>query len=133
MKTFAHFAGLLLMVAVVVGGAGCSDSPTESGSAPVISQLQAQSAQRISGNVGVVQIRFAYADPDADIDRYVFQVTGEGLGTHPLDDADQSSGVVTVLQSMDLPATGTEVTFTIFVLDRRGNRSNSLDGSFVAP
>lgn len=133
MNKFRHLAGFLLMVAVVVGGAGCSDSPTESGSAPVISQLQAQGAQRVSGNVGVVHIRFAYADPDADIDRYVFQVTGEGLGTHPLDDADQSSGVVTVLQSVDMPAAGSEVTFTVFVLDRRDNRSNSLDGSFVAP
>lgn len=131
---FRQLAGTLLVVAMVLGGTGCSsDSPTESGSAPVISQLQVQGAQRVSGDAGLVGIGFAYIDPDADINRFVFGVEGGGLATNPLTDADQESGMVFVQQAVTLPAAGSEVAFSVSVLDRRGNRSNLLEGTFVAP
>jgi hypothetical protein len=132
MRTFRTFAGTAMMVAAVLGAGGCnSDSPSE-GNAPVISQLQVQGAQRVSGDTGLVAISFTYADPDADIDRIAFSVTGGGIATNPLD-AGQASGVAGVQQAVTLPAAGTDVQFSISVLDRGGNRSNTLDGTFTAP
>lgn len=134
MSKFQRFAGVGMIIAAMLAVGGCgSDSPTESTTAPVISQLQAQSAQRISGDAGLVFISFSYVDPDADIDRVTFSVAGGGTVTNPFDGADQESGVAGVQQAVNLPATGNEVQFSIFVLDRRGNQSNTLSASFVAP
>ncbi len=134
MSKFQRFAGMGMIVAAMIAFGGCgSDSPTESTTAPVISQLQVQGAQRISGPNGLVGITFAYVDPDADIDRVTFSVAGGGTVTNPHDGADQESGVTGVQQAVNLPAAGNEVQFSIFVLDRRGNQSNTLSGSFVAP
>jgi len=134
MRKHKDLAGALVVVAALLGGAGCSsDSPTSS-SVPVISQLQIQGAQRVSGTAqGVVGISFDYADPDGDINRFVFGVAGGPLTTNPLSGAGQAAGVVGVQQAVTLPAAGTEVAFSVFVIDRRGNRSNSLGGTFVAP
>lgn len=134
MSKFRKLAGTAVMVAALLGGAACdSDSPSESGSAPVISQLQVQGALRVDGVIGVVGLSFNYADPDADIDRLNFSVEGEGSATNELPGADEVSGVAGVQQAVNLPAAGTEVQFSVFVLDRRGNRSNTLVGTFTAP
>lgn len=134
MSKFRKLAGTAVMVAALLGGAACdSDSPSESGSAPVISQLQVQGALRVDGERGVVGFSFSYADPDADIDRFNFRVEGEGSATNELSGADQVSGVAGVQQAVDLPAAGTEVQFSVFVIDRGGNRSNTLVGTFTAP
>ena len=134
MRTRRTLAATLILAAFAVGGTlGCSDSPTSTGSAPTISQLQVTAAQRISGSQGQVGFNFQYADPDADIDRVVFRLVGADPATNSLSGADKSSGTVGVLQAVDLPAAGTRVEFTVYVLDRRMNRSNELMGSFVAP
>lgn len=133
MRKFRSFAVPVLAVALIAG-AGCSgDSPTDPGVIPVISQLQVQAAQRLAGNTGFVGFSFEYADPDGDIDRFVFNVAGGSFVTKPLEGAGQPAGRVAVQQAMDMPAAGSEVTFTVSVLDRRNNRSNSLNGTFVAP
>lgn len=127
-------AGALAIAAVALGSAvGCNDSPTSSESPPTISQLRVQGAQRVSGSVGIVGFSFDYADPDRDIARFVFAVDGGGQSTNPLSGATQPSGVVSVQQAIDLPAAGAEVSFTVSVMDRRGNRSNELRGVVVAP
>jgi hypothetical protein len=127
-------AGTLAIAAVVLGSAvGCSDSPTTSSTAPTISQLQVQGAQRISGSVGIVLFSFDYADPDRDINRFVFHPDGSSPVTNSLTDATQPSGRVGVQQAANLPAPGAEVTFTVSVIDRAHNRSNALSGSYVAP
>lgn len=134
MRKSTHLAAPLFMVAALLGTAGCSgDSPTDPGNAPVISQLQVQGAQRVSGSAGVVGFSFDYADPDADIDRFVFNVAGGSLTTNSLSGAGQPSGMIGVQQAVNLPAPGAEVAFSVFVMDRRGNRSNTLNGTFVAP
>lgn len=134
MRRSLNLAALLLTIAAFLGTTGCSgDSPTDPGNVPVISQLQVQGAQRVSGSVGLVGFSFEYADPDADIDRFVFSVASGSLVTNPLSDAQRPSGRAGVQQSVDMPAAGVEVTFSVFVLDRRGNRSNTLSGTFVAP
>lgn len=134
MRKGKELAGTLAIAAVVLGTAGsCIDSPTRSSTAPTISQLQVQGAQRISGSVGIVLFSFDYADPDRDINRLVFVIDGRSPATNPLTDATQPSGRVGVQQAADQPAAGTEVTFTVYVLDRAANRSNELRGSYVAP
>ena len=134
MSKFRQIAGTAMMAVALLGAGGCnSDSPTESGSAPMISQLQVQGAQRISGDVGVVGIQFAYADPDADIDRLAFRVEGAGTATTMLSGTGVVSGVVSLQHAVTLPAPGDEVRFSIFVVDRGGNSSNTLESTFTAP
>lgn len=134
-KKVREIASVLFLVAAVVSVSGCDDdSPTETGSPPMISQLQVQGVQRISGQAGVAGIGFTYADADADISRFVFSSsTGEGSAGTSLTGVNQESGVTSVQQAVVLPEPGGEVTFEVFVLDRLGNRSNTLEGSFVAP
>lgn len=125
--------GALVLAAVVAGGTtGCSDSPTRD-DAPTIAQLRVQGALRVSGDTGVVGLSFDYVDPDRDINRVVFSTGGGNSATNLLSDATLQSGTVSIQQAVTLPAPGTEVAFTVFVFDRRGNRSNELTGTFVAP
>lgn len=133
MRKVKQLSGLVIAAAVIVGGAaGCSgDSPT-AGTAPVISQLRIDGALRVSGDIGIVNFRFDYLDPDRDISRVQFAVEGRDPASNPLD-ARELSGTASVQQAVTLPAAGNEVPFTVLVSDRRGNRSNSLSGSFVAP
>jgi hypothetical protein len=127
-------AGALIIAAVALGSAiGCSDSPTSSQSAPTISQLRVQGANRVSGSVGLVGLTFDYADPDRDIARFVFAVEGGSQATNALPGATQQSGEVSVQQTVELPAAGVELSFAVSVMDRRGNRSNELRGVIVAP
>jgi hypothetical protein len=129
-----QLSGLVIAMAVIVGGAaGCSDDGPTAGDTPVISQLRVDGALRVSGDIGLVAFRFDYADPDRDISGFVFTQEGQVAASNPLNDATQASGTVNVQQAISLPAAGTEVPFTVFVVDRRGNRSNELIGSFVAP
>ena len=133
MRKFKELVGVLALAVLVAGGAaGCSDNPTRD-DAPTIAQLRVQGALRVSGDAGVVGLTFDYVDPDRDINRVVFS-TGEGnSASNLLSDATLQSGTVSIQQAVTLPAPGTEVAFTVFVLDRRGNRSNELTGTFVAP
>ena len=125
---------LVIAAAVLVGGAaGCSDDSPTAGDAPVISQLRVDGALRVSGDIGVVGIRLDYIDPDRDVSRLVFTPAGSAAASNPLSGATGDSGTVSVQQAVSLPSAGTEVTFTVFVVDRRGNRSNELTASFVAP
>jgi hypothetical protein len=123
---------LLLTIVLVCTAFGCSDSPTRSDNAPIVSQLQVNGTLRVSGNVGLVFFSFDYADADSDIDRIVYR-DPLGVVTNALDDANQSSGSVGVQQAVSMPAAGTEVQFTVSVLDRAGHRSNEVSGSFEAP
>ncbi|HUO86897.1 MAG TPA: hypothetical protein VM617_05870, partial [Thermoanaerobaculia bacterium] len=67
-----------------------------------------------------------------DINLVTF-ITEGSSATNPLPDANQSSGTVGMQQAVSLPAAGIEVPFRVLVIDRRGNRSNELDGVYVAP
>lgn len=134
MRKGKQLSGLVVAAAVIVGGAaGCSDDSPTAGNAPMISQLRVDGALRVSGDIGIVNFRFDYIDPDRDISRFVFTLEGRNAASNPLSGATQESGTASVQQAATLPAAGTEVAFTVFVIDRRGNRSNELGGSFVAP
>jgi hypothetical protein len=128
-----RFPFLSIGVALLVAAAGCSDSSPTADDAPTISQLRVDGALRAAGDIGLVGIRFDYMDPDRDVANVVFTLAGGAAATNPLSGATGSSGTATVQQTVSLPPAGTEVTFTVSVLDRRGNRSNTLTGSFVAP
>lgn len=136
MRSEVRLAVLLSVILLTTAGlAGCnsSDSPTGNTAAPTISQLQVSAAQRLGGSQGLVGISLQYVDPDADVDRFVFRVSGGGSITTPLNEARQSSGMIGVQQAVTLPAAGEQVEFTVFVLDRRNHRSNELTGSFESP
>ena len=124
---------LLLAICAALGTVACSDSPTDNGSAPTVSQLQVSSASRLSGNEGLVGVTFQYADPDSDVDRAVFRVEGAGSATSGVSDANQTTGQIGLQQAVNLPSAGTRVDFAVYVLDRKGHKSNELPGSFVAP
>jgi len=123
---------ILLSTVLVCTALGCNDSPTRSDNAPIVSQLQVTGTLRVSGSTGLVFFSFVYADGDSDIDRVVYR-DPQGVVTNALNDANQSSGSVGVQQTVAMPAAGTEVQFSVSVLDRAGHRSNELSGSFVAP
>lgn len=134
MRNRPALATVLILTVIAVGATlACSDSPTDTGSAPVIAQLQVGSVIRATGNEGLVGLTFQYTDPDADLRNIVFQVVGDGTATNPLTGAGQTSGQVSVQQAVTLPAAGTQVDFAVSVVDRRANQSNVLMGSFVTP
>ena len=134
MRNCKRFPFLLIGAALVVGAAaGCSDDGPTADNTPTISQLRVDGALRASGDVGLVGIRFDYIDPDRDVTNVVFATAGGAAATNPLSGVTGESGTATVQQTVALPPAGTEVTFTVYVVDRRGNRSNTLTGSFVAP
>lgn len=134
MRSCRRFTFAMLGVALLLGGAaGCSDDSPTADNAPMISQLRVDGAIRATGDAGLVGIRFDYVDPDRDVRSFVFALEGGGAATNSLSDATGNTGTVSVQQTVTLPPAGTEVTFSVFVLDGRGNRSNTLTGTFVAP
>jgi hypothetical protein len=134
MKMAMRLLQVLLMMTALLSTASCNNSsPTSPGHAPTISHLQVHSERRVSGSEGLVSFSFDYADPDADIARVVIEFDGNGVVVRTLDDTKQTDGTETLIQPVTLPAAGAKVNFSVQVIDQRGNASNSLSASFVAP
>lgn len=133
MRTTMHPPGALLVIAALLGTAGCGTSPTSRNHAPVISQLQVGGPQRLSGSSGVLPFSFNYEDPEADIDRLVFDYDADDQVIMAFNGASQAAGTASVLKALFLRRPGTVMNFSFFVVDRHNNQSNTLNGTFVAP
>jgi hypothetical protein len=55
------------------------------------------------------------------------------MATNPLNTNRQSTGMVGLQQAVRLPPAGTEVEFTVYVLDSDNHASNQLSAVFVSP
>jgi hypothetical protein len=133
---------ILLLAAGVCLGCNGGTSPTEIAkrTPPSISNLSNPATATLSPlpgssgqRPGELPISFDFKDPDGDLDQVIVTFP-EGPARNPLNGvAGQQSGRASLLQSLLLPAAGTRVAFTVQVIDRGGNFSNTLSGSFTAP
>lgn len=136
MKMARRLPPTLLMTVTLLGAVGCNHSSiTGSDHVPTISNLQVQGTQIVSERMGLLLFSFDYVDQDADINSFVFRISGEtGLPVvNQLPDAGHVSGTASVAQTITFPAPGTEVDFSVTVRDHNRNESNSLSGTFTAP
>jgi hypothetical protein len=133
--------GILLLAGGVCLGCNSGTSPTEIAkrTPPSISNLSNPATATLSlpgspgQRPGVLPISFDFKDPDGDLDQVIVTFP-EGPARNPLDGvAGQQSGRASLLQSLLLPGAGTRVAFSVQVIDRGGNFSNTLSGSFTAP
>jgi hypothetical protein len=132
--------GILWLAGGLFLGCHGSSSPTETKSAPTISNLtNPAKATALGGPLidgqrpGLLPITFNFTDQSADLDGYVLTLPNGVVKNGLQGLKGETSGSSGVQQSLLLPASGTKVTYTFQVSDQQGNTSNTLTGTFVAP
>jgi len=130
-----HVAWLVLVAGLcLLGCNGSHHSSTEpTSSAPVIANLKAFPVVRSDASTGALPLSFDYADPDGDVSQVVVTVA-EGPATNPAEGtAGRTAGTISFVQSVRLPATTGQLTFSVQVFDAAGHPSNILQGQANIP
>ncbi len=130
-----HVAWLVLVAGLCILGCNGShhDSSTEPSSAPIITNLKAFPVVRSDASTGVLPLSFDYADPNGDVSEVVVTFS-DGPATNPTEGtAGHTSGTISFVQSVRLPAASGQLTFSVQVLDSAGHPSNTLQGQASIP
>ncbi|HEV7509519.1 MAG TPA: hypothetical protein VGS07_31890 [Thermoanaerobaculia bacterium] len=123
---------LLLAATVAIAASACNGShhsPTDPGTAPVITNLKVFGFDRADAKTGSLPLSFDFADPEGDIARSIVTFSN-GAANNPLGSvAGQKSGTASLLQSVILPdPAAKELDFTVQLVDAKGNLSNTVSG-----
>jgi hypothetical protein len=123
---------LLLAATVAMVASACNGShhsPTDPGTAPIITNLKALGFIRADATTGSLPLTFDFADPDGDIARSIVTFSN-GAANNPFRSvAGQKSGTASLLQAVLLPdPAAKELDFTVQLVDAKGNVSNTVSG-----
>jgi len=125
--------GTVLMAFVISACGGGGGGGGSTGSAPTIANLQyaPESALQYDGEgTTAVNGSFSFTDPDGDLASVTLTTSQGSTLTMPISGASGiTSGTVSASVEVDTSVVG-HYTFSCYVTDRQGNRSNSLSGSF---
>lgn len=123
---------LLLLAATAIVATACNGShhsPTDPGTAPIITNLKVLPFERADMKTGSLPLTFEFADPEGDIERSIVTFANGAANNLFRSVAGQKSGTASLLQSVLLPdPTAKELDFTVQLVDSKGNLSNTVSG-----
>jgi hypothetical protein len=116
---------------LAAGAAALGEEPAP----PRIANLAcAVRAERLGGRYGFLEVEFDFELGDAEVELIAISLEGWGDALNLVSEtAHRKRGRARVGQTVILGPRGAEQCFTVRLIDRRGQSSNRLSGSFVSP